>query len=116
MRVVGLSEFLTLPEGTIFMEYHGALDFEELCMKAAPEPTQVANRDFVYTNIVNDVYSETCPWEKEVDMLERGEEVKLDTEKWGQRWGLYDEKARFAVYSKDEVLNLIEVLKSSLEE
>ena len=107
MRIVGLEEFLSLPPGTVFAKYRPQM-FDELCVKG---DSNHGSRDFVYRSLWEPLASnsgELC------DVLsaaaERGAEVEIDTDCW-QRDGLYEYGQLFAVFSRKEVLRIVDSLQ-----
>ena len=107
MRIVRLEEFLSLPPGTVFAKYRPQM-FDELCVKG---DSNHESRDFVYRSLWEPLASnsgELC------DVLaaaeERGAEVEIDTECW-QRDGLYEYGQLFAVFSREEVLRIVDSLQ-----
>lgn len=109
MRIIGLDEFLSLPSGTVFAKYRPQI-FGELCVKGN---SINESSDFFYRPLWEPYAQnsgELC------DVLsaaeDRGEEVEIDTNCW-QRDGLFEYGQLFAVFSREEVLQIAASLSSA---
>jgi hypothetical protein len=105
MRIVNLKEFLSLPNGTIFMKYSPCI-FDDLSVKL-----ESLENDFVYAGLVNDVESDGSG--ELVDILfsaeESGTSFNLDRDATC-RDGMYEASQMFAIYELNDVNGLLTAL------
>ncbi len=109
MKIVPLKDFRALPSGTIFCKYDPIV-FGDLCIKGETWET-----DFISASLTNWI---ECDSSSDLtDKLEKYQETKesfkLDLECYG-RDGYFDDNQLFAIYEKDDLSQLIDVLKKSL--
>lgn len=120
MRIVNKQEFYKLPEGTLFAKYKPII-FDDLCIKYQnmynhkKEPI-----DYVYESLLGNVDCESSGDVTDIllEAEEKGNSFKLDFD-CGERDGLYEDDALFAIYEKEDVVEFIRKLnfcKSILEQ
>jgi len=109
MRILNREEFFKLPEGTVYSEYD-PLDFYGLFIKG-----EQLQSDYVELELIgnldyqdSDEYSETLEKARET-----GNSFKLDFESY-DRNGMYSDDQLYAVYEKEDIEGLINVLKTGI--
>ena len=102
MKIVGLEEFLKLPEDTVFMKYKPCA-FEELCAKMKTLP-----HDFALCTLTTEVDSVSSDdmFNRLDEALEIGGSVKMDFHS-NMRDGCFEKDQLFAIYEKEDVQGLI---------
>jgi len=102
MRIVNRTEFLKLPENTVFSKYKPC-SFDGLRIKG-----ETNGNDFTYQNIVSAIAESAT--DQFVDIILKkdntGENMPMDFNCMG-RDGLYEEDQLFAVWDDDDVNGLI---------
>jgi hypothetical protein len=107
MRIIGLDDFLAMPTGTVFAKYRPQI-FGELCVKG---DSINESSDFFYRPIWEPLaYSSSELCDVLIAAEERKAEVQIDTDCW-QRDGLYEYGQLFAVFSREEVLRIVDSLQ-----
>ena len=109
MRIVDRETFLAMPEGTVFAKYQPSV-FEHLSIKG-----ETIGNDFYYQQIVDAVEAPNSDrWAALLDESQvSGRELEMDFETQG-RDGCFDDDQLFAVFSKQDVAQLIDRLKRCL--
>jgi hypothetical protein len=112
MRIVDLTNFRTMPSGTVLQKFHPerGLDGPEILESI------LGGMDFVSTNLVRDVMSGDDPNEvdaKFTEMHEDGVACPVTFESTA-RDGEFNADQLFAVWSPDDVAALITVLAGAL--
>lgn len=110
MRIIGLKEFLSLSDGTVFMKY-SPCNFEGLSVKL-----QSLDNDFVYQDMATEVESESSGELFDIldDSERNGSSFNLDFD-CGSRDGMYDQDQLFAVYEVDDMNGLTKALSKYKE-
>lgn len=112
MKIVNKKEFYKLPEGTLYSEYDPCI-FHSLFIKEATlynsdrDPIDYVEMDLIGNLDVqnSDEYIDT------LDISEKtGNSFKLDFENYGRN-GMYQDDQLYAVYEKEDIEGLINVLK-----
>jgi hypothetical protein len=107
MRIVGLDEFLALPNETLFCKYYGTLDWGELRVKTG----LAADSDFMFQNVLEVRAEDTS----ERMMLENTAIVSRSCFRLNlncpQRDRMRVPKARFVIFEKDDVKAIMDRLK-----
>ena len=109
MKLVTRKQLMEMPDGTLYNEWVPAF-FGPLCIKTRSIPNLTAGG--------------FCDWEVQrvpeiggadvmMDKLAAGEAVYIDFKLTG-REGLFDEEARYAVWSREDVYRFREVLTQSI--
>lgn len=119
MRIVNLDTFLTLPAGTVYCHYE-PINFGALHVKAGPEDPSWGNgHNFVTKCIIAEVdaVGSSEMHDMMIDAEKNGTEVPLD---YGCSYGEgthqgMKETQLFAVFNREDILGLINVLQESLE-
>lgn len=103
MRIVGLKEFLALPDETLYCKYRSLANFGDLCIKM----NSIDDIDFVYQNML-EIESDggNDYTDKMFAAEEQGVSLKLDLDCCG-RDGMYDREAKFVVFDKVDVEAII---------
>ena len=111
MRIVNKQEFYQLPEGTLFA-YYEPIIFDDLCIKyqnlynEKNEPI-----DFLYECLLGNVDSQGS--DDYANILIKAQKdkssFKLDFD-CGERDGLYQDDALYAIYEKDDIVDFIRKL------
>jgi hypothetical protein len=113
MRIVNLKEFLTLPSGTVYMNYKPCI-FESLCVKV--DNVHEDSIDFILKELVTVDAESSEEWHDKIyDAMENGTSLKLDFNAT-ERDGCFDEEQLFAVLEKEDIKGIIEVLEDCLME
>lgn len=106
MRIVNYNEFITLPKGTVYA-FYTPCSIGEIMIKQE----QVSDNDWYYSSLCDNV-------EYDDDFISvfnnaRKEDVKLDFTSW-TRDGMFDYEREFAIYSKDDIQDMINTLIKSI--
>jgi hypothetical protein len=111
MKIVDCKTFLALPPGTVYAKYAPSY-FEGLCIKGDTLPN---GNDWFYQQIVDSIRaSDSGEWGALLDESETtGRELVMDFNFEG-RDGCFEDDQLFAVWSKEDVAQLIERLKRCL--
>jgi len=106
MRIVDLKEFLSLPNGTLFMKY-APCSFDDLSVKV-----ESLENDFICVSITNDVESDDTEDFSSIlfSAEETGDSFDLDTDAT-YRDGMYEKDQMFAVYELKDVNGLLAVVE-----
>lgn len=109
MKIINATEFLKMPSGTVFAKYKPCI-FGDLRVKGE---TYDDRNDFVYAPLTLTVMNGGSDDldDKLEDMQNNGTEEILDIEEYG-RDGMYDTDQLYAVYSKDDIKQLVVKLSS----
>jgi len=106
MKIVNRKTFLALPENTIFSKYDSYC-FGNLCIK-----DETWSNDFIFLSFHDAIKNESSS--EFFDILKEksktGEHIEMDFESYG-RDGFFDEDQLFAIWEKEDIVNLIEILK-----
>ena len=106
MRIINRKEFLSLPEGTVFSEFEPHF-FDGLFIKGET----VGDDDYLEETLVGNVASTGSGNYSDIvsRAVENGQEFSLE---FGatSRNGMYDDEQLYAVYSQDDVKQLVERL------
>lgn len=105
MKLFEFKDFLKLPSGTIFSYYEPCI-FNGLYKKG----DSIKDIDFFYTDLIAPVKCESS--DKYADLMmdwNVGEDVELEFDV-GEREGLFEQEQLYAVYSKEEIVELIKSL------
>lgn len=115
MRIVGLKEFLALPNGTFFSFYLSADKAPDLCMKVETETVGLEFvNDFYYTPFTGTGTIKN-PME-EILNAEKDPTVSLSmTHEEVRRWGMYNESAKFLVFTDEEIMGKLLAISAQLE-
>lgn len=113
MRIVGLAEFLSLPEGTVFAKYAPCY-FGDLCIK---DESLTDINDFYYTNVLAnfDNCEDSGEWFDILDTMATGGvgvPIAFDVI---MRDGIFDLGQQFAVFERVDVERLIGKLADSIK-
>ena len=106
MIIVNYDTFVQMPIGTVYCEYSDVV-FGDLYIKGE---TINNGKDWFYRELVgnpefnSDIYTEAC-----VPMKE-GKHINPDYD-ISQRDGMFDYDRQFVVYSKEDIISLINTLK-----
>ena len=113
MKIVNKKQFFELPNGVLYSKYKPCY-FNGLYIKLDTlndlngEPI-----DFIYQDLIAEL--DVNDSDEYIDVLteaqETHEHIELDFE-CSQREGLYDDDQMFAVYSKEEILNLSKIISN----
>lgn len=109
MRIVNLTEFRAMPDGTIFCKYHPCV-FGELEIKG-----ETWESDFLSSQLTGCVECNNSGEMFDIltDAEKSGKSFNLDLEYYG-RDGLYNDEQLFAIYEPSDIKQLIDVLQKSL--
>ena len=112
MKIVNREEFMQLPAGTVFCKYRPCV-FDELLIKR--ESCKSAD-DFYYTAITSAIDCESSDEfaEKLDESQFKGSELKMDFY-CEARDACFDEDQLFAVWSRDDVSELIKRLSECVK-
>lgn len=113
MKIINRTDFMQMPEGTVYCKYSSLGNFGEICIKVSP-PGEWGNTDWVEIGTTTDIEGSNSSNDFYDIMIEceKGfREFRFDLESTC-RDGLYKEKQLFAVYDKDDVIALINKLQS----
>lgn len=118
MKIVGIEEFLNLPNGTIFQRYTPHTfngDLEVFNGRVCSDRYGIY--DFYYTSISNEVDSgDDGVFDQLVESEENGKDFKFDYN-CGRRDGhCSDADSLFAIYDKNDVRELINTLTNLLQQ
>lgn len=116
MRIIGLKEFLTLPEGTIYQKYRDN-NFDRLSMKLDTYPEKGCN-DFLLIPLTNEVDCESPDHFDEITgkaLKDSSYNIPLTTNEV-LRDGLFEMGQLYAIYDKSEVKDIIKKLQESTGE
>ncbi|HAS04393.1 MAG TPA: hypothetical protein DCR71_01330 [Dehalococcoidia bacterium] len=104
MRIINRKEFLALPKNIVF-SYYDPCVFNGLFIKG-----ESWTEDFLYDDLIAPIYSDNSDdLSDKCQLAEDGENIKLDFNYTG-REGLFDDKQLFAIYTKEDVKQMIERL------
>ena len=113
MRIVNLTEFLTMPVGTVFCKYQPCM-FDDIQIFTGRSTVSESSIDFNFFDLFD------------VDGTDSREyiEVLLEAEKTGKSFkldfsatdndGLFEDNQLFAVFEKEDIEGMIKVLQNSL--
>lgn len=108
MKIVNKEQFLKLPAGTLYSRYAP-------CIVEGLERKQetISTNDWFFDSFIGNIKcSSSDEFVKQCDIAATGIDVPLDYGTYGaERDGLYDEHELFAVYSSNDIYQLIEALK-----
>lgn len=109
MRIVDRATFLALPPNTVFRKYSPCF-FEDLEIKG-----ETWTDDYIYTDIQSlKETTSSLQWSDAILLSEKtGQDIPLDFET-GSRDGCFDQDQLFQVWSREDVLGLIDRLKECL--
>ena len=103
MKIVNLKTFLEFPDGTLFSRYEPHY-FDRLSIKT--ESIKDLD-DFNYQDLIGNLEDEgSDDFANKCELAEKGESIKLDFN-CEERDGLYKLDQLFAIYEKDDVVDLI---------
>lgn len=112
MKIVTRKEFLKLPAETLF-SYYEPCSFADLHIKVSDKNSGYDN-DFLYDSIIGPIFCQNSEdFTNKCDEMEKGKSVKLDFE-YTRREGLFEDEQLFAIYEKDDVIQLITRLNKLL--
>ena len=113
MKILNREDFLKCPAGTIFSTYEPCV-FHGLNIKGESIFYPDGGNDFTEAELIGalDVDSSDDYMEKCIRM-ENGEDMPTDFEFYGRN-GMYEYSQKYAVYTKEDVSKLIELLKKTL--
>jgi len=103
MKIVNLKTFLDLPDGTLFSKY------EPHCFHGFSIKTESIKDldDFRYHDLIGNIKDEgSDDFANKCELAEKGESIKLYFN-CEERDGLYKFDQLFAIYEKDDVVDLI---------
>lgn len=106
MRIVSKTDFLKLPAGTLYSIYESFGDCKGLYLKTG---NTIGDTDWYYDDLTNCVdCNDTGEFADTMLAAEADQNYtfRLDPE-CGQRYGMYDDEARFAVYDLVDVTRLL---------
>jgi hypothetical protein len=107
MRIIGLQDFLAMPDGTVFAKYQPQM-FGELCIKG--DSIHGAN-DFTFWPLWDIECGNSAEhYEQLVAAETQGADIPIDL-RCEQRDGFFETGQLFAVFSKDEVRLMAESLR-----
>lgn len=126
MKIVDRKTFLQMPKGVVFckfpLKFEGDASKEPLCFGiGAPsildEPLK---NDFCLTNLGSDLFPKSASGSDDtigiLSEMQRNLGMEVAFEHCGGRDGLYeDDSVGFAVYSRDEVKEMIDLLQEALK-
>lgn len=111
MRIVGLDEFIALPNETLFCKYYGTMNWSDLRIRGG----LAYKKDFLYQDLLevdaNDA-GERCDLEDRA--LKEGTQIKLDLDCLA-RDGMHDEKALFVIFEREDVEAIVARLQPVLK-
>ena len=111
MKIFNRKDFLNLPDGVLFSDYK-PVAFNGLRIKGRTIYSGLDAIDFIYEDLIGNVeFDSTEDFVKIMDKAEKGEKFDLDFF-CGERDGLFDDSALYAVYSNSEIIELSEKIKS----
>jgi hypothetical protein len=111
MRIVGLDEFLALPNETLFCKYYGEMNWGDLRIRGG----LAYKKDFMFQNLLEVDANDTGErLELETAAKLQGAQMKLDLDCPG-RDGMYNERAYFVVFEKEDVEGIIARLQPVLK-
>lgn len=123
MRVVDFKTFLTLPIGTVYVEYFNEMNYGNLCVKGKTyEVTPSAHPDFIgdyyEMNLSHPCFADDVEADHEAcDRLEAGESVDvlewLDVRVGANHWE-GDHKNRYAILEDGDLNSLMTILEGGL--
>ena len=105
MKIINLTEFRAMPEGTVFCKYQPCC-FGELEIKG-----ETWEHDFICASLTGVIESEgSDDMMNKLDQYEKSKEsFKLDLEYYG-RDGLYEDNQLYAIYEKSDIQQLVNKL------
>lgn len=113
MKILTRKEFVEMPAGTVFSTYEPCV-FRGLYIKHDTWKFDGGGSDFIEARLFgefdaqhSDEYFEFCK------RMETGEDIPQSFEETS-REGLFDDNMMYAVFSKEDVENLIKTLQASL--
>ena len=109
MRIVNRKEFLELPSGTVFSKYKPCI-FDGLYIKSY----SIGTNDFLYQSLIGNIKCSDGVEFSDIlfSAVEKQSNIELDFE-LPERDGLFDDEQLFAIYSKDDVTELVITLLES---
>jgi len=109
MKIINLTQFRAMPEGTVFMKYEPCV-FEPLSVKG-----ETWEFDFISASITDEVDADSSEeMENKLRYAENsGESIDMDFEGY-IRDGCFEPNQLFAVYEKKDIEGLINKLNSCL--
>lgn len=111
MKVVNKQEFLKLPKGTLYSKYNGC------GLEGLYELDENYNNDYYFTDIISEIKCSDSNEYNDIifDIEENGSSVKFELDlHCCSRDGCFDDSEKFAIYTKDEIKNLIKRLQELL--
>lgn len=114
MKIVNKQDFYKLPEGTIYSDYEPCV-FDGLKVKQSTIYDKNKPIDFIFESLIGNIDAESSG--HFVDILgeaeKQGVSMVLDFD-CGERDGLYEETALYAVYEKTDIEHFISKLMKSI--
>ena len=113
MRIVDLSTFLKLPEGTVYQKYKPQY-FEDLQVKAQ----SLGTNDFIYADLTGNIENDSSEdFSDKVRLMEKNPELSLELDfDCYARDGFFDVDQLFAIWEKQDIEGLIDKLNHCLTE
>ncbi len=108
MRIVNREKFLSMPAGILFRKHTPSCLDGEICVKH----DNIGSNDFFY-GVIGDIYAESSDdFSDLTERANRDDTYELrTTSSEVARDGLFDDKQLFAVYSNEDVSQMIQFLK-----
>lgn len=111
VKIYNRTDFLKLPENTIFVKGARCYFIGDMCIKG-----ETWGNDFLYSSLYNFDADDSGNWANKFDdALENGTSLEADFE-IAQRDGLYEDDAVFLVYEKEDIKKLIELFNGVLND
>ena len=111
MKVVNYIEFIKLPINTLYSDFT-----EDSCIinNIYCKQETISDNDWFYTNFTGTIEYDDDVYES-FSKLKNSLSVELDTTSI-ERDGMFDRNRKFIVYEKQDIINLMKVLKKALNE
>lgn len=108
MKIIDTETLMTMPWGTIYIEYMPDVFIGELKIKLETmQDKNLHNFDWDYVNVT--------PWWYDCDNSTKNINQEYQTEIFSCHDGLYDTSRLFIIFSEQEVRMMINILVESLE-
>lgn len=118
MRIITTEEFYKLPAGTVYCKYSEVGNFADLCIKLNTLHSSSENKpiDYSYIELIGNVDANDSTQQDDLlrEALKTGKEFNLDFD-YTCRDGLYNNYQLYAVYNQEEVLELANLLISTIK-
>lgn len=108
MKIIDRKEFLRLPSGILFSEYEPCA-FYGLRIKH----DSVGSNDYIEESLIGNIYCDSSnDFVDKLDFAKKNKtSLKLDFLENGSRNGCYENNQLYAVYEKQDLVDLIDTLK-----